>query len=327
MDFNELFKLVVPTDNGILDLVDEYTLYCHYTGIDNLVLGRAYNAPYRQDDCPSFTVYASNKPDRQYMWKDHATNEAGDIFKFIVITHGLSGTAEALDLISADFGLGFNTDSQVKGEKIVWFDKPQSNDIKIRVSDRPMTIAGRKFWEQFRVGQDLLDFYYTTQVEYYWTYNQQTAPYQAADPTFAYRTGAYYQLYSPYAEKKYKFRNDLPEDYFFGYLQLPKTGPKLILDKSCKDVIFCRKLGYPATCGKSETTFIPHHKMLELHERFPDMYLMLDDDPAGRKMTEKYVKLYPFLKPRFLWVAKDKTDACLKVGFEQTERLVCELLD
>lgn len=326
MDFSELFKLIVVTENGILELVDEYTLYCYYSRIDNLVVGRAYSAPYRTDNHPSFTVYVSNKSDKEFMWKDHMEGESGDIFKLIQKVENLSTNTEVLARINEDFGLGYDTDSIAPKEKIVWYDKPQVNDIKISISPMPFTKKGRAFWDQFRIGQDLLDLYQVEQVEYYWTYQGQEVPIRAVDPTFAYRTGAYYQIYSPYGDKNYKFRNDLPENYFFGYQQLPKKGKKLIIDKSSKDVIFCRRLGLTATCGKSETTFIPQHKILEFKENFEEIYLMLDDDPAGRKMTEKYMKLYPWMKPRFLAMAKDKTDLVLKVGFEEAQRQIMEVI-
>ena len=54
---------------------------------------------------------------------------------------------------------------------------------------------------------------------------------------------------------------------------------------------------------------------------------MLDDDPAGVKMTEKYMSLYPWLKPRRLWSAKDKTDSVLGIGYEETEKVVKQLIE
>ena len=72
---------------------------------------------------------------------------------------------------------------------------------------------------------------------------------------------------------------------------------------------------------------IPHHKMLELKERFKEIYLMLDPDEAGKRQTEKYMQKYDFLKPRFLSEAKDKTDLCLKVGIDEATRIIKELIN
>lgn len=329
MDFDELYKSIIPSQQSILEQVDEYTLYCYYTGLDPLILGKACPCPYRRDDVPSFSVFPSKSSNVEYMWKDHATGEYGNIFKLIQKIELLNTLQEVYGRINEDFGLGFTISDPERRDKIIWYERPKLSEIKIRVKNREVpTEAYRAFWNQFRIGQDLLDFYNVTQPEFYWSYVGQDAPTTAPDPMISYRIGDRYQLYSPYAEKVDKFRNDLPENYFFGYIQLPKTGDMLILDKSSKDTIFCRRLGYWAVNGKSETNFISHNKLLELKERFTKIYLTLDNDDPGVKMTNKYMSMYPFLIPRFLpkEVAKDKTDACKKIGFEETEKLVKELL-
>lgn len=327
MDLEGLINSAGPSDENILDAVDEYTLYCYYSGIEDLKLNRVYPAPYRSDPLPSFVVFLATRVSGvQYLWKDHGKGEIGNIFTLIQRMCNLGSRREVYARISEDFGLGYNLPS-VKREKIILYEAPSVNDIKIRVADIPLTEKGLAYWDQFAIDKKLLDLYNTVQIEWYWSYEGQQSPYLVPDPTFAYRTGQYYQIYSPFAPKQQKFRNDLPENYFFGYLQLPKTGDKLIIDKSCKDVIFCKRLGYDAVCGKSETTFIPDFKMIELHQRFKDIYLMLDNDAAGKKMTDKYLSLYPWLKPRFLSVAKDKTDACKLLGVEGVDKIVQNLLN
>lgn len=322
MEDDSLERLVIPSAMSVLEQVDEFTLYCFYTGIDNLVPGLAYNAPYRDDQVPSFSIYRSYNLGTEYMWKDHATGESGNIFSLIRKIHKLSTLSETYRLVLSDFGL---VDSARK-EKIVRHTPPEQNNIKISVAEIPLSEAGREFWLQFDIREDLLNHYKVSQIKWYWSYIGQLYPYWVKDPTFAYRIGEFYQIYSPYAERAYKFRNDYPESYFFGYLQLPRSGEKLIIDKSAKDVIFCKRIGYDAVCGKSETTMIPHNKMLELKDRFSEVYLMLDNDKAGRNQADKYMALYPWLKPRFLEGAKDKTDLCKLTNVEETKRIVESLL-
>ncbi len=328
MDFHSLLKSIVPTTESILEMVDEYSLYCYYSGIEDLKLNHTYPAPFRNDPIPSFVVFRSTRSTMvEYMWKDHGRRESGDIFGLVKKMCQLGSTQEALARISQDFGLGYDT-PLIKDSKIVLYNKPTENKVKIRVAARPFSLSGMSFWNQFGIDQSLLDLYNVEQIKWYWSYEGQPTPYWVPDPTFSYRVGQYYQIYSPFAPKTDKFRNDLPENYFFGYIQLPSTGKKLIIDKSSKDVIFCKRLGYDAVCGKSETTFIPVNKMLELKERFEEIYLMLDNDDAGVRMTKKYLELYPWLMPRFLptEVAKDKTDACKIIGIDATSTLIKDLL-
>lgn len=326
MDFYSLLKSIIPTEETMLEMVDEFSLYCFYTGIEDLKLNHTYPAPFRNDLIPSFTVFRSTKSTKvEYMWKDHGKGLSGDIFELIKTICRLGNRGEALSRISQDFGLGYD-ETVERTEKIVLYNVPSSNNVKIRVATCPFSSKGMGFWEQFGIGLDLLNLYQVEQIKWYWSYEGQITPYWVPDPTFAYRVGRYYQIYSPFAPKTSKFRNDLPENYFFGYLQLPPRGKKLIIDKSVKDLVFCKSLDYDATSGKSETTMIPHNKMLELIERFEEIYLMLDPDPAGLKMTEKYISLYPSLMPRFLTIAKDKTDACKLIGREAVRRLLKDIL-
>lgn len=329
MDFDEVYKSIIPSENSILEQVDEYTLYCYYTGIDPLVLGKACNCPYRSDVIPSFSVFPSKSNYVEYMWKDHATGEYGNIFSLIQKIEQLETKKEVLGRINDDFGLGYTISDPTRRDKIIWYEKPTLNEIKISVVNQEFTEKGREFWNQFRIDKQLLDFYNTTQIKYFWTWVGQPAPRIADDPYFAYRIGNFYQTYAPYQPKINKFRNDWPENYFFGYIQLPQRGTRVIIDKSSKDVIFCRRIGEWAVSSKSETTYLPTTKLLELKERFDKVFLMLDNDIPGQKMVEKYMKEFPFLIPRFIpkELAKDKTDLCKVVGFEKTKEIVDKLLE
>jgi hypothetical protein len=326
MDFDSLYKSINPTEQSVLEAVDEYTLYCFYTRLDDLILGKAYSAPYRNDNVPSFSVYPSRKKDIEFMWKDHATGESGSIFVLIKKIENLISVRDALFKVIIDFGLDYSTSEPRIQEKIVRYTKPVVNKAKISILESPFTLKGKEYWGKFSITEDLLHLYNVKMVNMYWTYEGQQAPNLAPDPTFAYEVGGHYQLYSPLAEKEFKFRNDLPENYFFGYLQLPSQGDTLIIDKSCKDLIFCRRLGYWAIAPKSETTMIPEKKVLELKQRFTTIYLTLDNDKAGRSAADKYKEKYPFLEVRFLQEFKDKTDACVAIGFDRTKALVKEML-
>jgi hypothetical protein len=331
MGYDELYKSLVPTEESILEQVDEFTLYCFYTKQEDLRLNKAYSSPYRKDEFPSFSIFKTKyNIGVEYYWKDSATGETGNIFKLIKNIEDLSNKEEVFQKINEDFGLDYNLPALEQRAKIKLYNPPKESLIKIRISEIPLTEAGIAFWKQFDISKELLDFYKTTQINYYWSYKEQIEPYVVPDPTFAYRIGEYYQIYSPFAQKTYKFRNDFPEDYFFGYTQLSRGIEKtsLIIDKSCKDVIFCRRLGYEAVCGKSETTMIPEKKMLEFKERYTTVYLMLDNDLAGKTQVEKYVQKYPWLQVRFIpeSISKDKTDCCKKIGLEETRKLLTQLI-
>lgn len=327
MDFEKFYKSIIPTEEAILEAVDEYTLYCYYTERDSLAVGGSYPCPFRKEGTPSWSFFRTDKtPKVEYYWKDHTTGDSGNIFKLIQKIWGLRSSQEVFAKINDDFGLGYELPDIQGRKKISIYGTPKEAPIKITIAEIPLTEAGVNFWKQFDIGIELLNEYNVSQIKWYWSIAGQDAPSGVDDPTFAYRIGEYYQIYSPYALKYFKFRNNLPENYFFGYLQLPLTGDTLVIDKSCKDVIFCRRIGLNAVAGKSETTLIPEKKMLELKGRFKEIYLMLDSDDAGKAQTEKYMAKYPWLKPRFLTQAKDKTDLCKLIGIDNAEVEIKKLL-
>lgn len=327
---DELCRQYAPNRDDILKAVDEYTLYCYYTDIRDLPVKRRVRSPIREhgdkaDDNPSFAIFptAEAKP-FEFLWKDHGKAIGGNIFDLVRILYRLSSYNEVYALICQDFSLDFKTEQVVA--KVIQYQRPILESIKLRIHQVPFSKRGLNYWSDLNIGVERLEKFNVKQFDYYYSVADQETPTGVLDPSFAYTIGNHYQLYSPYAGKDRKWRSDLPEGYFLGYLQLPKTGEKLVIDKSFKDIIFDDVLGYPATAGKSETTMIPHHKMLELHKRFPKIYLTLDPDKAGFAQTDKYMALYPWLIPRFLTEAKDKTDLCKLVGFERAKEIIIKLL-
>lgn len=335
MDLLEEASRSILTEESILEAVDEETLYCFYMDIEELSVHESYRCPFREDNRPSFGVFRSRASVCEYMWKDLGTGESGDIFELVKRIHNQTTRKDALRIIANDFGISssgiidrlWQEGNQHKHtSRRVLRPRMQVSSTKIRVKSIEFTEEGTRFWEDLRIGKDLLEKYNVTQISHYWSFEDQVVPMICVNPTFAYRVGKYYQIYSPNKTKSEKFRNDLPENYFFGYLQLPSTGATLIIDKSMKDVIFCRRLGLWAVAPKAEGIMIPKKKMLELKDKFNDVYIMLDNDKAGRKAMEKYREEYPWLKIRVLQEAKDKTDLCRLVGFEEARKIIYQTI-
>lgn len=328
-EFDAIASRLIPSRLNILNQIDEYTLYRYYLEQD-FTPGIPIYSPIRSDDTVrSFNIFPASKgkgwDEFEFTWKDHGRGLVGNIFTMIKLMYGYNSYTEVYARINEDFQLDLNL-PKVSGEKIKLYSCPELVQTKIRIKPIPWTKKGIAFWNQFNIDEELLKFYDITQISYYWSNPTQAVPTAVLDPTFAYRIGGYYQIYSPFMPKDKKFRNDLPENFFFGYLQLPPKVDLLIIDKSAKDVVFNRRLGYWAVAGKSETTLIPPHKMFELKSRANKVLLMLDPDEAGIMQTEKYLQLYPWLEPKFLSDTKDKTDLCLKVGFEESAKIIQNLI-
>ena len=311
----------------ILHLVDEYTLYCHYTEIPNLTPRTSYFSPVRREEYPSFSFWEINNSKIEYLWKDSGIGESGNIFKLIKLMFGYKTYKEVYQRIDTDFDLGFYNDTaDLTKKKIIQYEKITREASNIRISSVPFSKEDEAYWSQYHISQETRKRYNVTAIRYVWFYEDQKYPTYTGKYTYAYRIGKHYQIYKPFEDKKHKFRNDFPSKYVMGFMQLPKEGDVLIIDKSMKDVMFCHEIGYNAVAGKSETTLIHQDIMMNLKERFKKIYLMLDPDQAGKRQTEKYLELYDWLEPKFLTNAKDKTDLCAKVGYVNAVNEIKSLL-
>lgn len=329
-EFDALVASRLASRKLILERVDEYTLYCFYLDQDEIKIKQPILSPIprkdnKQERNASFVIYPTRfYEDLEFAWNDRALNISGNIFHLIKLIYRLNTFEQVYNLIATDFDLGVG--SELRADKICLYARPPLINSKIRIHSVDFTQTGEQYWERLHINQQVRQKYIATQIDHYWSYAEQQCPYTCKDPTFAYQLGGYYQIYSPLAPKNEKFRNDLPPSYFLGYLQLARNGDVLVIDKSMKDVMVCDVMNFPAVAGKSETTEIPEKFMLELRDRFRRIFLCLDPDEAGYRQTEVYVAKYPWLEPRFLKEAKDKSDLITTVGFDRAETIIKQLL-
>jgi hypothetical protein len=320
-------KLNLSPDT-ILKVIDEYTLYSYYTEIKNLETRTSYLSPLRGEHRGSWSFFECNSNLYEFWWKDSGNGKDGNIFDLIINLYpDLKTYSDACLKIGQDFDIGFNYSLDFK--RVLKIDRPKFKQAsKIGIKSRPFNDKDLNFWRKLSVKEKQLQKYNVEVPEYIWyntIYNKEELPEVVSEICFSYRIGKYYQIYKPF-NKARKFRNDFPSNYVFGYIQLPETGDRLIIDKSFKDIIFCDVLNYNAISPKSENTLIPDFIMNNLLLRFKTVFIMLDNDEAGKNATEKYLQLYPTLIPIFLEEAKDKTDLCLLKGFDYTKHTLQTLL-
>lgn len=303
---SELEKETLTFEN-ILRYVDDYSIYSYYIG-EELELGARYSSPLRTtDDNPSFSLFRGRN-DRIW-FKDHATNYKGDVFKFVRILLSEGETKpvtwqRVLKQIDCDFKIGLYTENgslPFVHKKIV--SKPVEKErysIKVTSKQNP-GIQFNKFWDRYDITKETLQLYNTTHVEvihYSSLTKSHTFQIYPKELCIAYRIAGKYELYFPFADKKLKFRNDLPENWIKGLIQLNYTNNFCIITKAMKEVMFFRQhFNWDAVAGKSETTMIPKHLMQQLLSDYAKVYIWLDKDETGIKAQQKYLEKYPSLIP------------------------------
>lgn len=311
------------TNDDILGRVDEYSLYCHYLEYEPIPQAGKYKSPIRpDDDDPSFGIFYSKKSlNREFLWKDQAIGVTGDIFKLVQLMFRYPTVDHARLKIIKDFHLGeSNVDD---GQKIVFHEVPESFVSDIRVKSRPFKPEEIRWWQDININETLLTRYNVTALQLYWLAKEQTVPYTAKPYTFAYRIWDKYKIYQPYADKKFKFRNNFTDDYIEGVLQLEYKQSLLVITKSLKDVMFLSSIGYEAIAPHSENTPLPNAVLRALESIYPNIVLLFDND--GKARTDFYE--YPALFIPQSVGYKDPTDVARYLSIHDAKTIVDELLN
>jgi hypothetical protein len=295
---NNFFQDYIISKDRILQDVDEWTLYHYYLSdvlnIKVLELNTPYPSPIRdKDDTPSFSIYENTRSKKEvtYLWKDSAYNLSGDIFELLSRIFKLS-IQDVLELINEDFAV-LKTSKKVIPKVVV--PKPISKSItKIRIKSCEFTDEALQFWKNYHITKELLDWKYVRQVKFVWYSDEQSTPFICKSLTFAYLEYNHkykewrYQLYSPYEDKQFKFRNNLSHNQIFGYNHLEYKTELLVITKSNKDIICLKKFGIEAVSPRSETTRIKDKTILLLQSKYKRVITLFDNDDAGIKASQDY---------------------------------------
>jgi hypothetical protein len=316
------------TEREVLERVDEYTLYCHYLEFEPQ-FGVKYTSPVREhekefDDRPSFGIFHTKvRKDVEYMWKDGGKGIHGDIFDLVRRLYRLQTRLQAQEKIEGDFGLGPGI---VTPQKVQMFKPLPTPSFRIRVKSRPLKDQDVRYWAQFNVNPQLLQFYNTTAIQLYWTYDEQAAPKFPRTPGYAYRIWDRYKLYFPFEQPDFKFRNDYDERHLEGFCQLQFNSDLLVITKAMKDVMMMRSFGIEAVASRGEHTMVDFKFMELFLNRYKHVIVLMDND--GKHKGPKYVEQYkiPFTQIPLSTGQKDPSDFCKAYGAAATDELLTQLI-
>jgi hypothetical protein len=285
---------------NVLKYVDDFSIYSFYIG-EELELYTKYSSPLRiGDDDPSFSLYYSKyKPDI-IMFKDNSTGVSGDVFKFLK-QYLQKPLKTVLLQINSDFGLGLNDEEM--GEFKPHLIKPppiRKTPTKIEVTlHTKETKAFLKYWEDLEITKKTRTKFYANDVEVIHYINDAHISIPVKTVTISYEILGHYKVYQPFADRKFKFRNNFLDIYVEGALQLEFKRDFAIITKSTKECMFMwEHFKWEAVAGKSETTPVnPYFMTNVLHKRYKKVFIWLDNDDAGRTAQTQYMEKYPWLIP------------------------------
>ena len=316
------------TKDFILSKVNQESIMHHYTGQD-VTSKKLVTSVLRNDNHVTVGYYKS-RSGILYM-HDFATNEHLDCWNVVMKLFNCS-YYQALKIIAQDFGLT-NGEHKVSTFKIIPEIK-ETESSKIQVQIKDFTEEELNWWNQFGISKKLLKKYHVYSIKYVFLNGELKFTSSNKCPIYGYYFGKdknsqeKWKIYFPMKED-YRFIGNLTQKILQGYKQLSDTGDLLIINKSMKDTIACRALGFDSVSPNSETTFPSEKQIEEFKSRFKHILVIFDNDKPGLHnlwlIRKKYPELNYFYIPKKLG-AKDLTDLIKLKGFEKVKKLVNQFM-
>lgn len=262
----------------ILRITTEYDIYSYYIG-NQFKVGKIMHSPLREDNHPSFGVYKSSIRGN-LMWKDQATGKTGNVIQFVSEKFKES-YEDALRRITSDVeNANIRTTKEGKEIQEVY----SKTRTIISIQKKNFTEWDDIYWGQYFITRDILKKFNVYPILTFWVNDAPSSLFYSKDqPLYAYQVFDKFQIYSPLAPRKNKFRTNTSVYDMHGLEQLPKYGKLLIITKSKKDVMVLDRLGYDAIAPCGEQTPIPEAIISDLRQRFNKVMILYDNDPAGLK--------------------------------------------
>jgi hypothetical protein len=286
---------------NILSVIDDYSIFSYYIG-EELELRTKYSSPLRDgDEDPSFSLFYSKYFDDVIMFKDSANNIFGNVFDFVEAYLNLD-SRKALLQINSDLKLGLDGEDVGDFTPYIVKSKPIKKHPTIITINKNLnpTPEFKEYWKWLEISNKTLDKFYARSVRVIHYKNEDgVSTIVPKILTISYEILGTYKIYQPFADKKFKFRNNFPDNYVEGALQLSFTTDFCIITKSSKECMFLDEhFGWESVAGKSETTQVPVYFMEEiLRKKYKTVFIWLDNDDTGKKAQSKYLEDYPWLVP------------------------------
>lgn len=321
------FEKTELTLEEILRITTEYDIYSYYIG-DQFKVGKIMQSPLRKDDHPSFGVFKSSISSN-LMWKDQATGKTGNVIQFVSDKFNEPYNT-ALQRVTNDVEAN-NIRATKKGKEIQEIYNKTKTIISIQKKN--FTEVDDAYWEQYFITRDILKKYNVYPIQTFWVNDiPSNLFYSKEQPLYAYQIFDKFQIYSPYAPRRNKFRNSTTKYDVHGLEQLPKYGRLLIITKSKKDLMVLDRLGYIAIAPCGENTPIPEIIIQDLKQRFNRLVILYDNDVPGLKGGNKLAKEHNIewthlpLKYYTMFKLKDISDLIKYFKITKTREVLKEIL-
>lgn len=326
-----MIESYIKNYRDIISQIDEASLARFYLSMD---IGKKYKSFFRKDPNPSASLYYSSGNRLRY--NDFRNNlSLPEVLQQVL---NLSYN-DLLKRISLDFNLeDIQIDHTFKKKYIsANLYKETDNDVKtlIKIKKRPFELYDLEYWNQFGITLEWLNKANITPLEYFWIINKKGEfLFKANKLSYSYN---YYWYKKVFLRKIYqpegkndKWYSNINQTIVQNYKNLPKQDKNLIVTSSYKDVgtIECNTK-IPSIAPNNELSFLPPKIIHKLNDRFENIYVLFDQDPAGHEGAKKYEQKYGW-KPIFIperFNTKDPAEYRQKYGEYDFYKLIEYLIN
>ena len=289
MNLNELE--IRPNIQQLYHILGQHRIMSFYFQ-DEIVMGRRYCNPFRDDGNPSCFFKWSKVGNLYFI--DYATQKIYYNPIDVACMRTGYGYPDILYKIEADFKikqLNLEDKKQLELETST-FKKPELKPATIKVSTTKFNKKDLEYWKQFGITPSILSFYNVKKVSKAWISENLWYISNDIDPCYRYKEKDKFKIYRPFADKKNKFRTNYFGGILEGYEQLPHKGELLIITKGLKDVMTLHSMGLNAVAVRSENTPVSENAFNLLNNRFEKILIWFDADEAGIAGAEKLSQMY-----------------------------------
>lgn len=259
-------------------------------------LNQVTNSPFHADTHPSFMI--GNRNGYLY-FVDFAKGIRGGCFDFVKELYHLSSLDEVLRLIDRDFGLGIVSNTNVGEYKKIkaQYKQPEETLGKrysvIQVVTRKFTNEELAYWNEYY--QDISDLrannIYSISKMYL---NRRLYPIKENELRFGYLYGNAWKIYFPFADRKNKWKSNVPLTIIDGRDSITDCKT-LFITKSKKDKMVLNKI-YPYVIATQNESFMcfSDDNVNFIKNNSEKQILMYDSDDPGVQASQQITKFFGF---------------------------------
>ena len=311
-----------------LEAVPKEWIFENYCNLSQKLCGQNVKLKslfYPSERTPSMYVFYCNIKNT-YKYKDFSTDKSGDAIDLVQSIFSLSNRYEAVKKIVNDYN---DFILHNKDYSIADFKKHSRYEVSL-FETRDWNNLDAKYWGEYNIGSQLLKHYHVKPLKLYEMSKEEDGETKTLSIKghFIYgyfkRDGSLYKIYQPKIQTK-KFLK--VKNYIQGSEQLSKSDT-LFIASSLKDGMCLKNMfkKYDFIAPDSENTLIKKEQLDTIVSKYSRVYVIFDNDDAGRNATEKYISKYDKFIPIYLDMEKDVADAVKVHGYNNVYNRIKQLV-